>query len=248
MKWTDIKNVLILLLAAVNVFLICNIVMTDIQADSLPDGVRESAVEVFKRNGIEADKKLIPAKYEKRPEVGVKLYGIDRLAELLLSGRAEYKTSGKLVTAEKDGAVLTLSDGRFEYKTGIKPTAKDGRAVLKALKKLDIDVKHAYYDPSDGFIKNKVSGAVVAGMYLDASLGENGELASLSGVWGELTVSNEKQRVSVIEAAPAICAALPDKTKIDKIKKLYIMEQNGQNYTLKPGWRICSENETYDVS
>ncbi len=247
MKWSSIKNVLILLLAATNVFLLANILSNESEAERLPKGLSESAVRFLAESGIEADESLMPKVYEKRRKVSAVVYGIDDLSEKLLGERVGYKSIGRIISAEKEQSRLTLSGDEFAFETGKEADEKDGSKIIAALKEKGFDMKHAFFDKSDGFVKNRVGGAVVTKMYLNVYLDENGEIASIYGTWGELTVSKESERVSFISALPKAAAAMPEGSRIDKIVKVYIPEKNGQKYEVKPGWRIISGEEEYTV-
>ncbi len=247
MKWSSIKNVLILLLAATNVFLLANILRNESEAERLPKGLPESAVRFLEENGIKASESLIPKTYEKRRKVSAVVYGIDDLSEKLLGERVGYKSIGRIISAEKDANRLTLSGSEFAFETGKKAAEKDGKKIIEALKEKGFDMKHAFFDKGDGLVKNKVGGAVVTEMYLNVCLDENGEIASIYGTWGNLTVSKESEKVSFISALPKAVAAMPEGSRIDKIARVYIPEKNGQKYEVKPGWRITSGEEEYTV-
>lgn len=247
MKWSSIKNVLILLLAATNVFLLANILTNESAAERLPEGIAESAVRFLEESGITASESLMPKRYEKRRKVSAKFYGIDDLSEMLLGERVGYKSIGRIISAEKGASRLTLSGSEFAFETGKKAAGKDAGRIIEALREKGFDVKHAFFDKSDGLVKNRVDGATVTKMYLNVCLDESGEIASIYGTWGALTVSKESEKVSFISALPKVAAVMPEGSCIDKIVRVYIPEKNGQKYEVKPGWRITSGQEEYTV-
>ncbi len=247
MKWSSIKNVLILLLAATNVFLLANILIYESEAERLPKGLSESAVRFLEGSGITASESLMPEMYEKRRKVSAVVYGIDDLSEKLLGERVGYKSIGRIISAEKESNRLTLSGDEFAFETGKEAAERDGKKIISALKEKGFDMKYAFFDKSDGFVKNRVGGAVVTKMYLNVCLDESGEIASIYGTWGELSVSKESEKVSFISALPNVTAVMPEGSRIDKIVRVYIPEKNGQKYEVKPGWRIISGEEEYTV-
>ncbi|MPM30997.1 hypothetical protein SDC9_77550 [bioreactor metagenome] len=60
MEWSKIKNIILLMLVTVNIFLLVLMVSRQVRSDRYTEDARQSAIEVLKQNGISADKDQIP--------------------------------------------------------------------------------------------------------------------------------------------------------------------------------------------
>ncbi len=60
MEWSKIKNIILLMLVTVNIFLLVLMISRQVKSDRYTEVARQSAIDVLKQNGILADKAQIP--------------------------------------------------------------------------------------------------------------------------------------------------------------------------------------------
>lgn len=248
MRWKNVKNIMIILLVIINAFLIGDMALTRMSAACLPKGAVKSAENILERNGISVAQGLISKNYETRPAASFSVYTIDYLSESILGERVQYVSDGQNVVAKKDKKVLTFFGNSFDYSTDLKRSEKNGRKILSCLKKKGLFTDGAYFDSDDGLVKMRFDGCRVEGMYLDAYLDEEGELAAVSGIWGIVTRRDETQKVAFVTAVPQLCALLPQGAHIDGIESVYIISGSGQNYTMKAAWQVTADGSAYNVT
>lgn len=246
MNWSNIKNIMIALLVLINVFLVGDMAFTNYVANTLPKGMAESVESIFEKNSITIEKGLLPTSYEERRKVDISFYSIDSLAQMLLGRKVEYKSDGQNVIAEKDGCTLTINGHYFTYKTPYSQTEASGRKILKALGKAGFSNEGMMYD--NGFVTIKIDGFMIDGLYLEAALADDGSIAALSGVWGKVNVSDETEKATFVSAVPPACAALPQGAHIKNIEGVYVISGSGQNYIVKPAWKLTADDKEYIVS
>lgn len=238
MNWSKIKNIMIVLLVAINLFLLCDLAYINYGSARLSKEVRGSFVELLSKNGIEIDEKWVPRSYESRESIGVEFYSIDQLRDIFLKEKVVFISDGQNIIASTDDKRLVITGSRFEFTTLHPAVESSGNKIIKELDKLGLWVEGAFYDESDGLIKMKIDGALAEGVYIDAALSESGELAYARGLWPKIEPEGEPSRICVIEAVDDICEKLPEGTKIEKIEKVYTIDLSGHNKPAVPGWRV----------
>lgn len=118
MYWYKVKNVLIILFAVINVFLVAVIIINKVSKDAEYKAITESLSNVLEKNGIGLDKSIVP--YEKPKLANVT---IENSADLLIE--KPEKILGETPSLEKDDKgdyflsgtkTFRVIDGRFYYK------------------------------------------------------------------------------------------------------------------------------------
>ncbi len=245
MKISEVKNIIILLLVVLNVFLIVNTVVADFGEFALPEGFGESAESVLRKNGITIEESLLPTRYESRTQIEVDFYGIDDLSQLLLKQKGNYSSAGGSVIAEKGDEKLSVAGREFVYTTGKSGEMASGGKVISALKKLGFDTENMIYDKDDNLVKIKIDGAVAAGMYMNVLLDEDDNVAEISGRWAKISKAGEKVKTTFVSSLPQICEKLPQGAHIVGIDKIYIINERADEASI--GWRITTEDgRAYD--
>ncbi len=246
MNWSNIKNIMIGLLIVINVFLIGDMAVTKYKENALPEGIAESVERIFAKNGITVEEGLLPSFYEERKSLDISFYSIDTLAQMLLGGKVEYTSDGENIIAEKDGRILSVNGHSFSYKTPLTAVESGDRRIIKALS--DAGLSNPGMKCENGSVGVEIDGFEIEGLYLDAALDSNGNIAFLSGVWGKLSIGEETEKATFVSAAPNVCKAIPSGSRIKNITGVYVIEGSGQNYTVKPAWKVEAGGKEYTVS
>ena len=238
MNWSKIKNIMIVLLVAINLFLLGDLAYINYGSVKLSAEVRQSFVALLSDNGISIDKKLVPNSYESRSNIDVEFYSIDQLRDIFLGEQVVFVSDGQNIIASTDDKRLVITGNRFEFTTLHPEAESSGKKIIDKLEEKGLFVEHAFYDEADGLIKIKIDSALAEGVYIDAALSESGELAYARGVWPKIDVSGEPSRICVIEAVDDICEKIPSGATIERIEKVYTVDLSGHNKPAVPGWRV----------
>lgn len=248
MNWSKVKNIMILILVIINLFLIVDIGLTSFMSASLPKGTGENFKRVLYSRGIEIDDKLVPKYYETRKTLTGEFYDIDYLTKIFIGESVSYISDGKNVIAQKGDKKLIVSGTSFEYTAPGQAEDKNGKKIIAAIKKIGLSTFGAAFVQDEGLVRVYADGALVEGVYLDVTLSESGEIIYLKGVWPNLRLNGEEERLSVIKATNEICNVLSPKAHIDNIEKVYFLEETGKKCTITPGWKIFADGKSYIVS
>ena len=89
MNWSKIKNIMIIILVLINLFLILNIAFSKYMSQALPEGVGESFENILLKHGITVDEKIVPTAYEMRHSVKASAFGIDYLTQVFIGEKVQ---------------------------------------------------------------------------------------------------------------------------------------------------------------
>jgi hypothetical protein len=245
-NWSNIKNIIIALLVLINAFLLGDTAYTRYKSNSLPKGLEKSVVSILEKNDITIEENLLKKRYEERDVLNVEFYSADELSKMLLGEKVEYKSDGDNIIAEKDGAVLKINGSSFTFETPLTKASSSGRKKINALKKAGFSSEGMVFE--DETVKMKFSGLFVEGMSLSVQLDSDGNIAYLSGTWGKVTESGEKEKVTFASTTPRLLSIIPTGAHIKNIESVYVIEGSGQNYNVKAAWSVTADDEKYIVS
>ncbi len=248
MNWSKIKNIMIFILVAVNLFLIGDISFTRYASTSLPKGTGESFQTVLSKNGIELEGYLIPEYYETRRVINSEIYSVDNLSEIFFDQPVKYESDGQSVFVVDGDKKLVVSGISFEYTNNGQAVEKNGSDIISALKKLGISTSGARFVKEEGLLRVFVEDDLVEGIYLDVKLSDKGEVVFLKGVWPKVDITKSTQKVSVISSVSRICETIPSGSCIDRIEKIYVTKSDGKECSISPGWKISCEGKSYVVN
>ncbi|MBR6523807.1 MAG: hypothetical protein IKT39_04275 [Clostridia bacterium] len=147
MNWPRVKTILIFLFLAVDIMLLCSIIIPSVTLSRIPQETIRNTADVLSQRGIEISPEIIPAR---RESMGiVELYNIwpdkEAVAEKLL-GKAPvlsgevYKNGTKTLTFQQDG---------FNYKNSA--TVK---TVAHELIEMGIDVRDNFYEEGESSLRS----------------------------------------------------------------------------------------------
>lgn len=248
MSWSKVKNIMIFILVAINLFLIADIGLTSFMRASLPKGTGENFKGVLYSRGIEIDDKLVPKYYETRKTLEGEFCDIDYLTKIFIGESVGYISDGKSIIAQKGDKKLSVSGTSFEYTAPGQAADKNGKKIIAAIKKIGLSTFGATFVQDEGLVRVYTDGAFVEGVYLDVTLSESGEIIYLKGVWPNLRQSGEEEKLSVIKATNEICNVLEPNAHIDNIEKVYFLEETEKKCIIIPGWKIFANGKSYIVS
>lgn len=245
MNWSKIKNIMIIILVLINLFLILNIAFSRYMSLALPEGVGESFVSILSKHGITIDERIVPTAYETRSVIKASAFGIDYLTEVFIGEKVQYVSEGGSLVAPGNDKKLTVSSDRIEFTTLKEGVAKNGKDILDVLNSLGLGGEGIYFDDITGYVKMKVDSVDIDGMYLDVVLDKEGQIAALSGVWPKIEVENHSEKVSVIQAVNSICVQLPKGSHITAVEKAYVLENAADGFVVKNAWRVYNQGRGY---
>ncbi len=248
MSWSKIKNIMIIILVIINVFLICDIILTSLSSNALPDKTANDFVGILKKKNITVDEKIVPKAYEKRETFTVTMYSPDEFSTAFLGERVSFKTVGNTAVAENDNGKLTIEGNFITFKAEGEKASASPTDILKAVKKCGLDVSHTVYDEADGTLKRVFSGIEVDGIYLKVTLSQDGKILYAEGKWPKIEVESENDRASIISAVMNIKNRLPENAHISDAEKIYVFEYVNNTPNIKNGWRISANGKSYIVN
>lgn len=247
MSWAKVKNVMIIILVAINLFLIVDIAVTRFASTALSKGTGESFVKVLEHNGIAIEKSAVPAYYETRRKLSANFYDIDYLTKIFLKEQVNYISDGINVIAQKENKRLMVTGVSFEFTNGEDWTWANGGDIIKALEKIGLSTYGAQFVEEEGLVKVFVDNMEVEGVYLNVKLSKKGEIVYIKGVWPQISQSGTENKISVISAIGNITKSVGAGSTITQIEPIYITENEGKTCHITPGWKIHTENASYSV-
>lgn len=248
MSWSKIKNIMIIILAVINVFLFADISMTRHASKELPKSAGENFAAILEKKNITVEKNLVPKYYETRDSFSVSMYTLDELSKMFLGKSVAYAAVGNSFTASVDDKTIEADGAYIKFSAKGKETEKNGDDILKKLKKLGLDTKGAVYDEKEGRVKRVFSNLEIAGVYLDVTLGENGEIIRAEGIWPQIDKDGKNEKVSIMSTVIDISNRLPENSHISDIKEMYAFEYTDNTPKVKNAWRITTKGKSYLVS
>lgn len=248
MNWSKIKNIMIILLVGINVFLLINIAINNYSSKTLPKDAGSSFEKLLAQKDISMKKELIPKYYESRHKASAEFYDIDTLTKMFIGNKAEYSSEGTSIVATMGDRTLIMDGNRIEYKTKKPAVKKNGEDIIKAMENLGISTLGAVFVEEEKLVKVRLDSMDLEGVYLDIALSSDGEICFLEGVWPEIVLEDEKISASVLSAVAKICEKVPNGAEIDYIESVYALESAGDAYSIKPAWKIRANDEMYLVT
>lgn len=241
MNWSKVKNILLGMLIAMNVFLGGELIYKRISTETIPPVVWSAATLALENSGITCDSSLIPKKYLTAPGLNAKFLSPMELSKIFFGSQLAFQTDGSTLTAVGDGASLTVDGESFSYSTGKKETEASEKELRRALEKAGIEMRGGKYSSEYGIFLLYYDKRPLFGMYIRAALDENGNLCRAEGRWPEITsVSAAETGLSVISRFPALGNELTGGGEIESIRFGYDITKDvvSENYVFVPAWQV----------
>ena len=123
MEWSKIKNIILLILLSVNLFLVVLLVYEEGRSAQYLSGIRESTIQVLEKNGISVDGEILPDDLDL---VALET-GRDRQAEReraqALLGEVTEESQGGSVIYQGESGQLRISRSGSEFSAQLEPGA-----------------------------------------------------------------------------------------------------------------------------
>ena len=166
MNSSKIKNFLIILLAAVNVFLLINLFVARSQNSQLSGDALEASAQALARSGIYIEAKNIPSQKHTQKVICANSFTHTRLdtAKVVLGEiLAEYSLPDGITYQSEDAYVSFFDSGRFEY--GLLATRDESAAFLspeppEKMDKITSSVSKKLKKAFEKFTKNRASNEI----------------------------------------------------------------------------------------
>ena len=99
MDWSKVKNIIILFLISINIFLIIVMGITTFQENYIPGEVLDAAVKVMKNDGFICDKAILPDTYKKATVLKAEFYSASELSEIFFGDQVPFRTKKNTLIA-----------------------------------------------------------------------------------------------------------------------------------------------------
>ena len=137
MPWTKLKNIILLILALTNLFLLGLVVSQNLQNSRQNSQTRQSTILFLRERGVQVEEESIPQSVDLVPQTADRDLGAERLAaQALLKGEVETEArGGEIYRYENDlGWIQFHSDGTFSawLEPGAYPVGGDREAGCAA--------------------------------------------------------------------------------------------------------------------
>ena len=240
MKWTRIKNIMLLFLIAMNIFMIAFIAVTTIQRSTVPEAVIEASLQVLEDAGFQCKRELFPTSYTTLPSLNTRFYSASDLSELFFGKQLAFKTVENSLIAKEGRATLTVAGNYFYYTNGYDAdTSYSADQVKKELKKIGIDMSGAVYDKAKDTFYKMYNNTNLFNMYISAQLDSDGEICHITAQWPKSLSPTENREISFVESIMDVKAAFPQGGEIDNIELGYsLLPAGGDKYNFNPAWRV----------
>lgn len=269
MNSSSIKNFLLILLFAVNIFLLVHLTVTGMSSTVISHEDVENAVKALEKKEIYAEAEQIPLKQNTQKVITVSSSAENRIsAAEKFMGKilAEYNLPNGITYQSENSYITFFDSGKFEYglienrgteaesseeQVYISPVTKEnGKKIKKAFSQL---VSHSEYKKllsysEIGQSESEDTLTVYADLLIDGLKAENGlivfkfrgnKLIYVSGKY--LFDVFEKFYVKEYINAPSALFLLEKRAYVEKIQMIYYpVMSDTDSYYFVPSWRIIT--------
>ncbi len=241
MKWSSVKNILLGMLIAINLFLISTLTYKQIKTENIPPEVISAAVEVLENSGITCDEALLPQKYMTAKSLSVSFNSPAELSHMFFGSQLAFQTDGRRLIARSGEAELIIEDEAFSYSAGTVPSKATEKQLRRALKALGLNMKNGVYSEKYNIFCCYWDGIPLFGMYVRAELDADGELCSVEARWPEIySDGGSASGLTVMSCLPYFGKAFGGSGAVERIRFGYSLSKNAAAdiYTLSPAWKV----------
>lgn len=250
MKWSNIKNMMLALLIVMNVFILGSILAKRLSGERIPPLVNTAAVQAMENSDIVCDRKLLPENYLTMRTFTGSFPSAVELSRMFFGEQLAFQTEERTLIARQGEAELRVEDERFWYSSGLTPVKAGENELRRALKELGLDMSRAVYSREEGQFNLKYDDRTVFGMYIRASLTEDGQIAQLEASWPVINSSvTRRTGISIIGCIPALLERFPEGGTVAGLEAGYsaVVNENTDLYSFEPAWRITMNNGDSEV-
>lgn len=186
MEWSKIKNIMILILAVADLFLLLLIAGRQSQTVRYEAGARSDAVAILKKNGVTVNPALLPEEMDLSPMTVTREADQEPIQAAALLGKLTAENPDSSIYEGEKGRARFYADGRFTvtFQDGAWPTdgGTPAECALKALSLLDFQGQVLSGDGTEHplLLRQTLNGTPLFSCTVTAGF-ENGCLHTLEG-------------------------------------------------------------------
>ncbi len=249
MRWSTVKNLMLGLLISMNIFMIGASVLKRVNSERIPPLVAAAAVDALNNNGIDCDPSLLPDRYLTVRTFSGEFPTAIKLSRMFFGEELAFQTEGRTLIARQNGAELRAEDTRFTFTGPGEPVNADEKALRRAMKNLGLDMSRAEYAGNGEFVF-VWDGKPVFGMYLHASLSEDGSAAFVEASWPDVSFADRRRAgISIIDHIPEMLELFPGGGRIEALEAGYtpVRDDNTETYSFEPAWRVTMDDGRSEI-
>ena len=250
MKWSTVKNMMLVLLIVMNVFILGSAVAKRLSSERIPPLVNTAAIQALENSDIIYERDLLPEKYLTMRTFTGRFPTAMELSRMFFGEQLAFQTEERTLIARQDGAELRVEDEYFSYSSGLKAVDSEEKELRKALSQLGLDMSHAVFGGGEWQFNYMYGNRPVFGMYIRASLTEDGQIAQLEASWPTaVSPSARRTGISIIGCIPDILERFTDGGAVTGLEAGYssVRNENTDFYSFEPSWRITMENGDSEI-
>lgn len=250
MKWSTVKNMMLVLLIVMNVFMIGSMLAKRLNSEKIPPLVNTAAVQALQNSGIDCDKELLPKNYLTVRTFTGSFPTAMELSRMFYGEQLAFQTEGRTLIARQDGSELRVEDEYFSYNSGLTAVDCEEKELRQALSQLGLDMSHAVFGGGERQFDYIYDNRPVFGMYIRAFLTEDGQIAKLEAVWPKINSSAARRSgISIISCIPDLLDRFPDGGTVTGLEAGYspVKNENTDVYSFEPSWRISMKNGDSEI-
>ncbi len=249
MRWSTVKNLMLGLLIAMNIFMTGASVLKRVESERIPPLVAAAAADALNNNGIKCAPGLLPDRYLTVRTFSGGFPTAIELSRMFFGEELAFQTEGRTLIARHDGAELRVEDTRFSYTGGGEPVKADEKALRRAMEELGLDMSRAGYD-GNGEFALICDGRPVFGMYLRAAIDGDGNVVSVEASWPGVDFADRRRSgISIIDHIPEMLELFPDGATVKNLEAGYtlVRNENTETYSFEPAWRVTVDGGRTEI-
>ena len=250
MKWPIVKNMMLVLLIVMNVFILGSVLAKRLSSERIPPLVNTAAIQALENSGIVCERSLLPEKYLTMRTFTGRFPTAMELSRMFFGKQLAFQTEERTLIARQGDAELRVEDEYFCYDSGLPAVDCDEDELRRALKKLGLDMSHAVFGGGEWQFDYMYDNRPVFGMYIRAFLTEDGQIAKVEARWPTAISSSARRTgISIIGCIPDILERFPDGDTVIGLEPGYsaVRNENTDVYSFEPSWRITMEKGDSEI-
>lgn len=245
MDWSRIKNIIIIFLIVLNIFLLAMMGVTTYRENYISPDVLNSALKVLKKDGFLCEPDIMPDMYIDAVVLKTEFYSAIELSEIFYKKQVPFRTSKDTLIAENNGGKLSVSSNYFLFENGSTPVKASELRLRHALRKAGIDMSYSVFDKSTGYFYMMHRSSNLFNMYLHAEVDKSGNLCRVEAQWPKSVKPSSRKRISFCDKAVSLSDYFKVAGRISQIELGYELKSESEDsFSFEPSWRVSTEDET----
>ena len=245
MDWSKIKNIIIIFLIVLNIFLLVMMGVTTFRESYISPDILKAALNVLKQDGFLCDEDIMPDMYIDAVVLKTEFYSAIELSEIFYKKQVPFRTSKNTLIAENNGSKLSVSSNYFLFESGSSSVKASELKLRHALWKAGIDMSYSVFDDETGYFYMMHRSNNLFNMYLNAQLDSSGNLCRVEAQWPKSVKPSSRKRISFCDKAVALSSYFQAAGRIREIELGYELKSVSEDsFLFEPSWRVSTDNET----